>query len=62
MIVCAVCRRTMSIFTRSTASIRDTPIEETLEALDQVVRSGKALYIGASSMYAWQFSENAADV
>src|ERR1700749_3510996 len=33
----------------------NTPIEETLEALDQVVRSGKALYIGASSMYAWQF-------
>jgi 1-deoxyxylulose-5-phosphate synthase len=32
-----------------------TPIEETLEALDQVVRSGKALYIGASSMAAWQF-------
>ncbi len=32
-----------------------TPIEETLEALEQVVRSGKALYIGASSMYAWQF-------
>jgi aryl-alcohol dehydrogenase-like predicted oxidoreductase len=32
-----------------------TPIEETLEALDQVVRSGKALYIGASSMYSWQF-------
>jgi aryl-alcohol dehydrogenase (NADP+) len=32
-----------------------TPIEETMEALDQVVRSGKALYIGASSMYAWQF-------
>jgi aryl-alcohol dehydrogenase-like predicted oxidoreductase len=32
-----------------------TPIEETLEALDQVVRSGKALYTGASSMYAWQF-------
>jgi aryl-alcohol dehydrogenase (NADP+) len=34
-----------------------TPIEETLEALDQVVRAGKALYIGASSMYAWQFSK-----
>ena len=34
----------------------DTPIEETLEALDQVVRSGKALYIGASSMFAWQFA------
>jgi aryl-alcohol dehydrogenase-like predicted oxidoreductase len=33
----------------------NTPIEETLEALDQVVRSGKARYIGASSMYAWQF-------
>jgi 1-deoxyxylulose-5-phosphate synthase len=33
----------------------ETPIEETLEALDAVVRSGKALYIGASSMYAWQF-------
>jgi aryl-alcohol dehydrogenase (NADP+) len=32
-----------------------TPIEETLEALDIVVRSGKARYIGASSMYAWQF-------
>jgi 1-deoxyxylulose-5-phosphate synthase len=32
-----------------------TPIEETLEALDHVVRSGKARYIGASSMYAWQF-------
>jgi aryl-alcohol dehydrogenase (NADP+) len=32
-----------------------TPIEETLEALDDVVRSGKALYIGASSMYSWQF-------
>jgi aryl-alcohol dehydrogenase-like predicted oxidoreductase len=33
----------------------ETPIEETVEALDHVVRSGKALYIGASSMYAWQF-------
>jgi len=33
-----------------------TPVEETLEALDAVVRSGKALYIGASSMYAWQFA------
>jgi 1-deoxyxylulose-5-phosphate synthase len=34
-----------------------TPIEETLEALDDVVRTGKALYIGASSMYAWQFQQ-----
>ena len=32
-----------------------TPIEETLEALSDVVKAGKALYIGASSMYAWQF-------
>ena len=32
-----------------------TPMEETLEALDRVVQAGKALYIGASSMYAWQF-------
>ena len=34
-----------------------TPIEETLDALDDVVRAGKALYIGASSMYAWQFAQ-----
>src|SRR5579863_7508737 len=34
-----------------------TPIEETLEALDDVVRAGKARYLGASSMYAWQFSK-----
>ena len=33
----------------------ETPMEETLEALDDVVRAGKALYIGASSMHAWQF-------
>jgi 1-deoxyxylulose-5-phosphate synthase len=35
----------------------DTPIEETMEALHDVVRAGKARYIGASSMYAWQFSK-----
>ncbi|HEY4939926.1 MAG TPA: aldo/keto reductase [Rhizomicrobium sp.] len=34
-----------------------TPIEETIEALHDVVKSGKARYIGASSMYAWQFSK-----
>jgi len=34
-----------------------TPIEETLEALHDVVKAGKALYLGASSMYAWQFSK-----
>ena len=36
---------------------RETPIEETLEALDDVVKMGKALYLGASSMYAWQFAK-----
>ncbi|HAV76053.1 MAG TPA: aldo/keto reductase [Anaerolineae bacterium] len=35
----------------------ETPIEETMEALNDVVRSGKARYIGASSMSAWQFSK-----
>jgi 1-deoxyxylulose-5-phosphate synthase len=35
----------------------ETPIEETLEALHDVVRMGKARYIGASSMYAWQFAQ-----
>lgn len=33
------------------------PIEETMEALHDVVKAGKALYIGASSMYAWQFAQ-----
>jgi aryl-alcohol dehydrogenase-like predicted oxidoreductase len=36
---------------------RATPIEETLEALNDVVRAGKARYLGASSMWAWQFSK-----
>lgn len=35
----------------------DTPIEETLEALHDLVKSGKVRYIGASSMYAWQFAK-----
>ncbi len=35
----------------------DTPIEETCDALNDVVKAGKALYIGASSMYAWQFAK-----
>ncbi|HEU5334151.1 MAG TPA: aldo/keto reductase [Actinocrinis sp.] len=34
-----------------------TPLEETLEALHDVVKAGKARYIGASSMYAWQFTK-----
>ena len=35
----------------------NTPIEETMEALHDVVKSGKARYIGASSMYSWQFAK-----
>jgi aryl-alcohol dehydrogenase (NADP+) len=34
-----------------------TPIEETLQALNDIVKAGKARYIGASSMYAWQFAK-----
>jgi len=43
---------------------RDTPAEETMEALHDVVKAGKARYIGASSMYAWQFAklQHAADL
>lgn len=37
---------------------RETPIEETLEALHDIVKAGKARYIGASSMYAWQFAKS----
>ena len=36
---------------------RTTPIEETLEALHDVIKAGKVRYIGASSMYAWQFAQ-----
>ncbi|HYW02447.1 MAG TPA: aldo/keto reductase [Gammaproteobacteria bacterium] len=35
----------------------DTPVEETMEALHDVVKAGKARYIGASSMFAWQFAK-----
>jgi aryl-alcohol dehydrogenase (NADP+) len=35
----------------------ETPIEETLQALHDIVKAGKTLYIGASSMYAWQFAK-----
>jgi aryl-alcohol dehydrogenase-like predicted oxidoreductase len=34
-----------------------TPVEETMQALDDIVRAGKALYLGASTMYAWQFAK-----
>ncbi len=33
----------------------ETPVEETVETLDEIVRAGKARYVGASAMYAWQF-------
>ena len=35
----------------------ETPVEETMEALHDVVKAGRALYLGASSMFAWQFAE-----
>ena len=35
----------------------DTPVEETMEALHDVVKAGKARYLGASSMWAWQFAK-----
>jgi aryl-alcohol dehydrogenase-like predicted oxidoreductase len=35
----------------------NTPIEETMEALNDVVRAGKARYLGASTMAAWQFAK-----
>jgi len=35
----------------------DTPIEESMEALHEVVKAGKVLYLGGSSMFAWQFAE-----
>lgn len=35
----------------------DTPIEETMEALDEAVKAGKVLYLGGSSMFAWQFAQ-----
>jgi aryl-alcohol dehydrogenase-like predicted oxidoreductase len=35
----------------------ETPVEETIRTLDDLVRMGKTLYVGASSMYAWQFSK-----
>jgi len=42
----------------------DTPVEETMEALHDIVKAGKVRYIGASSMYAWQFAklQHAADL
>ena len=55
--VCAGSERITSILYQIHRFDRETPIEETLDALDTVVRSGKARYIGASSMWAWQFAK-----
>jgi aryl-alcohol dehydrogenase-like predicted oxidoreductase len=38
----------------------DTPVEETMEALHDVVKAGKVRYLGASSMYGWQFAKTSA--
>ena len=54
---CAGWAPTTSTSTRSTASTRARPVEETMEALHDVVKAGKARYIGASSMWAWQFAK-----
>ena len=51
---CAGCARTTWISTSSTISIPDTPIDETLRALDDVVRAGKARYVGCSNFHAYQ--------
>ncbi len=48
---------TTSTSTRSIRFDPTTPVEETIDALNDVVKAGKARYIGASSMYAWQFSK-----
>jgi 1-deoxyxylulose-5-phosphate synthase len=48
---------TTSICTRSTASTPTPPVAETMEALHDIVRAGKVRYLGASSMYAWQFAK-----
>ena len=53
---CAGSAPTTSTSTRSTGGTA-TPIEETMEALHDVVRAGKVRYLGASSMYAWQFAK-----
>jgi aryl-alcohol dehydrogenase-like predicted oxidoreductase len=44
--------------------VPDTPVEETMEALHDIVKAGKVRYLGASSMYAWQFAklQHAADL
>src|SRR5215472_13567743 len=56
-ITCAVSAPTMSIFIYQIHRWDyGTPIEETLEALHDIVKAGKARYVGASSMHAWQFA------
>ena len=48
---------TTSTSTTSTGSTIEVPVEETMQALDDVVRAGKVRYLGASSMWAWQFAK-----
>ena len=54
---CAGSAPTTSTSTTSTASTTGVPVEETMEALHDVVMAGKVRYLGASSMWAWQFAK-----
>ena len=55
---CAACRPTTSTCTRSTARAPTSPIDETLRALDDLIRAGKVRYIGTSTFAAWQLVES----
>ncbi len=55
---CAGCRPTTSTSTRCTGRSPDMPIDETLRALDDLVRAGKVRYIGTSTFGAWQLVES----
>ena len=52
---CGGCGWITSIYTRCIATTPASPLEETLEALDSLVRAGKVRYLGASNFAAWQF-------
>ena len=54
---CAASARTTSTSTRSTSGTGQTPLEETLEALDTLVRSGKVRYVGCSNYSGWQMTK-----
>ena len=55
---CNVYRPTISTSTRSTGPCSDIPIDETLRALDDLIRAGKVRYIGSSTFAAWQVVES----